>query len=87
MAKVDVLIVAETKIDVTIPTVQFSAEGYHKSYHLDISEKVTLCYTVRKVSAFGVFLVRILEYLSVFSSNGRKHGPVKLRIRTLFTQC
>ena len=52
--------------------------------------------TASKVSVFGVFLVRISPhldwirrdalYLSVFSPNGGKYGPEKLRIRTLFTQ-
>ena len=39
MGKVDTLIVAETKIDASFPTAQFSAEGYHKPYCLDVSEK------------------------------------------------
>ena len=39
MGKVDILIVAETKIDASFPTAQFSAEGYHKPYRLDVSEK------------------------------------------------
>ena len=39
IGKVDILIVAETKIDVSFPTVQFSAEGYPKPYHLDVSKK------------------------------------------------
>ena len=39
MGKVDTLIVAETKIDASFPTAQFSAEGYHKPYRLDVSEK------------------------------------------------
>ena len=37
MGKVDILIVAETKIDASFPTAQFSAEGYHKPYRLDVS--------------------------------------------------
>ena len=32
MGKVAILIVAETKIDVSCPTAQFSAEGYHNPY-------------------------------------------------------
>ena len=53
--------------------------------------------TARKVSVFGVFLVRIFphpnqikrdtEYLSVFGPNAGKYRPRKLRIWTLFTQC
>ena len=39
MGKVDILIVPETKIDASFPTVQFSVEGYHKTYHLEVSEK------------------------------------------------
>ena len=39
MGKVDILIVGETKIDASFPTAQFSAEGYHKPYRLDVSEK------------------------------------------------
>ena len=39
MGKVDILIVAETKIDASFSTAQFSAEGYHKPYRLDVSEK------------------------------------------------
>ena len=39
MGKVDILIVAETKIDASFPTAQFSVEGYHKPYRLDVSEK------------------------------------------------
>ena len=55
------------------------------------------CNTAWKVSVFGGFLVRIFphwdwirrntEYLPVFRPNAGKHGPEKLRIRTLFTQC
>ena len=37
MGKVDILIVAETKIDASFPTAQFSAEGHHKPYRLDVS--------------------------------------------------
>ena len=37
MGKADILVVAETKIDATFPTAQFSAEGYHKPYRLDVS--------------------------------------------------
>ena len=32
MGKVDILVVAETKIDASFPTAQFSAERYHKPY-------------------------------------------------------
>ena len=39
MGKTDILIVAETKIHGSFPTAQFSAEGYHKLSHLDVSEK------------------------------------------------
>ena len=39
MGKVDILIVAETKIDASFPTTQFLAEGYHKPYRLDMSEE------------------------------------------------
>ena len=39
IGKVDILIVAETKIDASFPTAQSSAEGYHKPYRLDVSEK------------------------------------------------
>ena len=39
MGKVDILIAAETKIDVSFPAAQFRAEGYHKPYPLDVSEK------------------------------------------------
>ena len=39
MGKVNILIVAETKIDASFPTAQFSAEEYHKPYCLDVSEK------------------------------------------------
>ena len=39
MGKVDILVVAETKIDASFPTAQFSAERYHKPYRLDVSEK------------------------------------------------
>ena len=39
MGKVDILIIVETKIDASFPTAQFSAEGYHKPYCLDVSEK------------------------------------------------
>ena len=56
--------------------------------------KITLS-TSWKVSVFGVFLVRILPqsdwirrntlFLSVLIPNEGKYGPVKLRIRTLFT--
>ena len=36
MDKVDILIVVETKIDASFPTAQYSAEGYHKLYRLDV---------------------------------------------------
>ena len=39
MVKVDILIVAKTKIDASFPAVQFSAEGYQKRHRLDVSEK------------------------------------------------
>ena len=39
MGKVDILIVAETKIDASFLTAQSSVEGYHKPYRLDVSEK------------------------------------------------
>ena len=49
-----------------------------------------------KLFAFGVFLLRIFQYLDwicrdilylfVFNLNVEKYGPEKLRIRTLFTQ-
>ena len=39
MSKVDILIVAETKINVSFPTVQFLAEGYHKPYGLNVPQK------------------------------------------------
>ena len=39
MGKVDILIVAETKIDASLQTPQFSAEEYHEPYRLDVSEK------------------------------------------------
>ena len=39
MVKVDILIVTETEIDASFPTAQFSAEGYHKPYRLDVSGK------------------------------------------------
>ena len=52
--------------------------------------------TAWKVSVFQVFFVRIfphsdwirndIPYFSVFSLNGGKYGPEKLRIWTLFTQ-
>ena len=36
---VDVLCVGETKIDSSFPTSQFSLEGYHSPYRLDISNR------------------------------------------------
>ena len=39
MGKVDILIAAETKIDSSFLTAQFSTEGYHKPYRLDVSQK------------------------------------------------
>ena len=39
MGKVDILIVAESKIDASFPTAHFSAEGYHNLYRLDVSAK------------------------------------------------
>ena len=57
----------------------------------------SLLTVLRKVSVFGVFLVRIFphsdriqkdtEHLSIFSPNPGKYGPKKLGIQTLFTQC
>ena len=35
----DILCVTETKIDNSFPTAQFSWPGYHKAYHLDISDR------------------------------------------------
>ena len=40
MGKVDILIVAETKIDASSLTVTFSAEGYHKQYRFNLSQKI-----------------------------------------------
>ena len=39
MGKVDILIVAETKIDASFSKAQFSSERYHKLYRLDVSER------------------------------------------------
>ena len=39
MGKVDILIAAETKIDSSFLTGQFSTEEYHKPYRLDVSQK------------------------------------------------
>ena len=39
MDKVGILIVAKTEIDASFETAQFLAEGYHKPYRLDVSEK------------------------------------------------
>ena len=39
MGKVDTLIVAETEIEASFSTAQFSAEGYHKPYRLDESKR------------------------------------------------
>ena len=36
---VDILCLAETKIDESFPTAQFLLPGYHKPYRLDISDK------------------------------------------------
>ena len=36
---VDILYIAETKIDESFPTAQFFLSGYHKPYRLDISNK------------------------------------------------
>ena len=36
---VDILCIAETKIDESFPTAQFLLAGYHKPYHLGISDK------------------------------------------------
>ena len=36
---VDILCIAETKIDESFPTAQFILPGYHKSYRLDITDK------------------------------------------------
>ena len=36
---VDILCIAETKIDESFPTAQFLWSGYHKTYSLDISDK------------------------------------------------
>ena len=47
---------------------------------------IKLLYAAWKVYVFGIFLVRISPYLSVFSPNVVKYGPEKLQIRTLFTQ-
>ena len=39
MFKVEILIVAETKIDASFLTAQVLTEGYHKQYRLDVSKK------------------------------------------------
>ena len=36
---VDILCIAETETDESFPTAQFLLSGYHKPYHLDISDK------------------------------------------------
>ena len=36
---VDILCIAETKIDESFPTAQFILPGYHKPYRLDITDK------------------------------------------------
>ena len=36
---IDILCLAETKIDESFPTAQFTLPGYHKHYRLDITEK------------------------------------------------
>ena len=36
---VDILCIAETKIDESFPTAQFIIPGYHKPYRLDISDR------------------------------------------------
>ena len=36
---VDILCIAETKIDESFPTAQFFLPGYHKPYHLNIPDK------------------------------------------------
>ena len=38
MGKVDILIVAETKIDASISRAQFSNVGYYKPFRVDVSE-------------------------------------------------
>lgn len=38
MSKVEILIVDETKIDPSFLTAEFSAEGYHEPYSVDMSE-------------------------------------------------
>ena len=46
MRKVDNLIVTEAKIDAPFPIAQFSAKGYYKPYHLNVTEKsgrILLC--------------------------------------------
>ena len=35
----DILCIAETKIDESVPTAQFILPGYHKTYRLDITDK------------------------------------------------
>ena len=70
---------------------------YISSLPIDIKIEIIFHNTALKVPVFGVFLVRIFaqldlmgrdrEYLSVFSPNAEKHGPEKLRLRTLFKQC
>ena len=66
------------------------------SYNITWSSKFSVMLIFVKVSALGVFVVRIFphsdwirsdtEYLSVFGGNVGKYGPEKLRIRILFTQ-
>ena len=36
---VDILVIAETKIDKSFPTAQFVIEGFHKPLRVDISDK------------------------------------------------
>ena len=36
---IDIVSVAETKLDASFPTAQFTLEGYHTPYRLDINNK------------------------------------------------
>ena len=36
---VDVVSIAETKIDASFPSAQFALEGYHSPYRLDVSSR------------------------------------------------
>ena len=69
MFKVEILIVAETKIDASFLTAQVLTEGYHKQYRLDVSKKGDdiLVYLILQYSSDSYSKYRPIRMLPLLS--------------------